>query len=106
MHVYGTKISAYTHNPCRKNKRVDPVWSFSMQDAEISQATDYRKHQFVLRLNISNGPQFLLTTYTAKDKFDCMDVMESSIAISADLDVREMPQLTNLQRRRGRRARR
>jgi hypothetical protein len=76
-----------------------------MQDAQVSLAPDYRKHQYVFRLKIANGPQFLLTAYSSKDKNEWLEVLETSIAISADLDVRAMPpQVPNQQRRRRRRA--
>jgi hypothetical protein len=104
--VYGTKITAYHRNPKTK-KLIQPVWSYTMQDAQVAVATDYIKFRHVIRLNIKNGPQFLLTTQTDALKSEWMGILESSIHISSDLDVRLMPQfITLVSRRRRQRQRR
>ncbi|KAG2208356.1 hypothetical protein INT46_003680 [Mucor plumbeus] len=104
--VYGTKITAYHRNPKTK-KSIQPVWSYTMQDAQVAVATDYIKFRHVIRLNIKNGPQFLLTTQTDALKSEWMGILESSIHISSDLDVRLMPQfITLVSRRRRQRQRR
>lgn len=78
-----------------------------MQGAQVAVATDYLKFRHVIRLNIQNGPQFLLTTHTEAVKNEWMDILESSIHISSDLDVRLMPQfITLISRRRRQRQRR
>lgn len=101
IQVYGTKIMAFSHSPNRRYST--PVWSHSMHCAEALIATDYLKERHTIRLRIKNGPQYLITTHTDKDKNDWIASMESSINISSDLDVRSMPQFITLITRRHRR---
>lgn len=97
-------ITAYNQNPTKKRKKqVEPIWSYSMQNGQVSVATDYVKHRYAFRLKLDNGPQFLFTTLTDREKFDWVNTMETSIMISNDLDVRLMPQIP-IPRRRRRRA--
>ncbi|KAI8067670.1 uncharacterized protein B0P05DRAFT_552489 [Gilbertella persicaria] len=100
--VYGTKIMAYHRNPKGK-KKVDPIWSYSMQGAEVTVPTDYLKYHHVIRLRIDNGPQFLFNTQTEFERNDWLGVIESAIHVSSDLDVRTMPQFVTLVSRRRRR---
>ncbi|KAI8646336.1 hypothetical protein BD408DRAFT_410578 [Parasitella parasitica] len=100
--VYGTKISAYQHHPKSKKSNL-PIWSYSMQGAQVTVASDYVKLRHVIRLKIQNGPQFLMTTKSDANKIEWMGILESSIHISSDLDVRMMPQFITLMSRRRRR---
>lgn len=104
--IYGTKISAYHRNP--KNKKSNPpAWSHTMQGAQVTVASDYVKFRHVIRLNIQNGPQYLMTTPNETAKNEWIGAIESSIHISSDLDVRVMPQfVTLISRRRRHRQRR
>lgn len=78
-----------------------------MQGAQVTVASDYVKFRHVIRLNIQNGPQYLMTTHTDVAKTEWIAVLESSIHISSDLDVRVMPQfITLVSRRRRQRQRR
>lgn len=88
---------------CPSRRKVLPVWSHSMQGAEATVATDYLKERHVIRLRIEEGPQYLITTQSDKDKNDWIATMESAINISSDLDVRSMPQFITLITRRRRR---
>ncbi|KAG2211596.1 hypothetical protein INT47_008692 [Mucor saturninus] len=101
IQIYGTKIMAFTS--CPNRRKSVPVWSHSMQGAEALVATDYLKERHVIRLRIQNGPQYLITTQSEKDKTDWIIAMESAINISSDLDVRSMPQFITLLTRRRRR---
>ncbi|OAD05356.1 hypothetical protein MUCCIDRAFT_162048 [Mucor lusitanicus CBS 277.49] len=93
--VYGTKISAYHRNP--KNKKSNPpAWSHTMQGAQVTVASDYVKFRHVIRLNIQNGPQYLMTTPNETARNEWIGAIESSIHISSDLDVRAMPQFVTL----------
>ncbi|EPB91087.1 hypothetical protein HMPREF1544_02156 [Mucor circinelloides 1006PhL] len=104
--VYGTKITAYHRNPKTK-KSNPPAWSHTMQSAQVTVASDYVKFRHVIRLKIHNGPQYLMTTHTDVAKNEWIAVLESSIHISSDLDVRVMPQfITLVSRRRRQRQRR
>ncbi|CEP08070.1 hypothetical protein [Parasitella parasitica] len=103
--VFGTKISAYEHNPKFKESH-PPIWSYSMQGAQVTMASDYVKLRHVIRLNIQNGPQFLMTAKSDANKIAWMGILESSIHISSDLDVRSMPQFITLMSRRRRRQQR
>ncbi|CAO3623179.1 unnamed protein product [Mucor fragilis] len=99
--VYGTKISAYHRNP--KNKKSNPpAWSHTMQGAQVTVASDYVKFRHVIRLNIQNGPQYLMTTPNESARNEWIGAIESSIHISSDLDVRVMPQFVTLVSRRRR----
>ncbi|KAI9273696.1 hypothetical protein BY458DRAFT_507917 [Sporodiniella umbellata] len=91
LRINGTLVSAYKHKQCE-----EPAWSYSMQGAQVSVATDYLKHRYVLRLEIANGPQFLIKTCTESEKFEWLEAMESSINISSDLEYRNMPQFITL----------
>ncbi|KAI7899341.1 uncharacterized protein BX663DRAFT_521372 [Cokeromyces recurvatus] len=97
--VYGTQIMAYYRNP-RKKKNAVPVWKYTMQGAEVSVASDYTKFRHVIRLKIEDGPQFLFTMLTETEKNEWINIIESSIHISSDLDMRKMPQFTTFRRRR------
>lgn len=88
---------------CPNRRKGVPVWTHSMQGAEAVLATDYLKERHVIRLRIQNGPQYLFTTQTEKDKTEWIAAMESAINISSDLDVRSMPQFITLLTRRRRR---
>ncbi|GAN06078.1 hypothetical protein MAM1_0111d05555 [Mucor ambiguus] len=99
--VYGTKISAYHRNPKNK-KSILPAWSHTMQGAQVTVASDYVKFRHVIRLNIQNGPQYLMTTPNETARNEWIGAIESSIHISSDLDVRVMPQFVTLVSRRRR----
>ncbi|KAL9537150.1 hypothetical protein MBANPS3_012033 [Mucor bainieri] len=99
--VYGTKISAYHRNPKNK-KSIVPAWSHTMQGAQVTVASDYVKFRHVVRLNIQNGPQYLMTTPNETARNEWVGAIESSIHISSDLDVRVMPQFVTLVSRRRR----
>lgn len=92
---------AFVHSPNRRKSI--PVWTYSMHSAEATVASDYLKERHVIRLRIEDGPQFLITTQSDKDKNDWIATMESAINISSDLDVRSMPQFITLITRRRRR---
>jgi frataxin-like iron-binding protein CyaY len=93
---------AFVQNPLKiRSYRIAPCWSHSMHEAEVTVASDYTKEHHVIRLRLSNGPQYLITTQTEKEKNDWIMTMESSMNISSDLDERSMPQfITLLSRRR------
>ncbi|CEG74096.1 hypothetical protein RMATCC62417_09362 [Rhizopus microsporus] len=95
LQVRGTMILGYKHNP-KHERRTQPIWTHSMQGAQITVATDYMKHRHVLRLQIANGPQLLIKTQTDADKMNWIDTIESSINISTDIDYRDMPQFITL----------
>ncbi|GAA5806017.1 hypothetical protein EDC94DRAFT_622821 [Helicostylum pulchrum] len=104
VQLLGTKIMAFTNNPNkRKSKNALPVWTHSMHGAEVTVASDYLKERHVLRLRIQNGPQYLITMPTEKERNDWIASIESAINISSDLDVRSMPQFITLISRRRRR---
>ncbi|KAG2235281.1 hypothetical protein BDF21DRAFT_429252 [Thamnidium elegans] len=103
IQLFGTKIMAFTNNPNKKkSKNIQPVWTHSMYGAEVTVASDYLKERHVLRLRIENGPQYLITMPTEKDRNDWIACIESAINISSDLDVRSMPQFITLISRRRR----
>ncbi|KAI9246138.1 hypothetical protein BY458DRAFT_484692 [Sporodiniella umbellata] len=95
IRIFGTLVQAFKCNPKYK-KSSHPVWSWSMQYAQVAVATDYIKHRHVLRLSIANGPQFLIKAYTEMEKLTWIELLESSINISSDLDYRDMPQFITL----------
>ncbi|KAK4519910.1 uncharacterized protein ATC70_010154 [Mucor velutinosus] len=103
--IYGTKITAYHRNPKNK-KSTTPAWSHSMHGAQVTVASDYVKFRHVIRLNIQDGPQYLMTTPNEAARNEWIGAIESSIHISSDLDVRAMPQFVTLSRRRRLRQRR
>lgn len=97
---------AFVQNPYKiRSYRIAPAWSHSMYEAQVTTATDYLKERHVIRLQIVNGPQYLITTQTEKEKNDWIMTMESSKNISSDLDERSMPQFITLISRRARRNR-
>lgn len=106
IQVYGTKIMAFEKSPNKKSqtkrKSIQPFWSHSMHGAEITVATDYIKERHVLRLRIEDGPQYLITCQTERERNEWIATMESAINISSDLDVRSMPQFITLISRRRR----
>ena len=94
-------IMAYTESPERNKRRtLTPVWTFSMHGSEATVASDYLKERHVIRLKIENGPQFLMTVPTEALKAEWIAIMETSMNISSDLDVRSMPQFITLISRR------
>lgn len=95
---------AFTKNPNKKKSKNElPVWTHSMDGAEVTVASDYLKERYVIRLRIEDGPQFLITMPTEKDRNEWIASIESAINISSDLDVRSMPQFITLISRRLRR---
>ncbi|KAI8969831.1 hypothetical protein BDB01DRAFT_855450 [Pilobolus umbonatus] len=99
--LQGTVIRGYSHNPVNK-KNPKPLWSYSMQNVEVSQALDYVKYRNVMRLKIENGPHFLVKNHTEKQMTEWISLLESSLNISTDLDSRRMPLISTQYRRRNR----
>ncbi|KAF7726101.1 hypothetical protein EC973_009076 [Apophysomyces ossiformis] len=95
--LWGTIIRAYKREPTEKTQ---PVWSYSMQQAETDLATDYVRYDHVLRLKLSDGPQFLLRTYTREEHILWIEHLQASANISNDLDSRSMPEFIIPRRRR------
>ncbi|KAI9249494.1 hypothetical protein BDA99DRAFT_420199, partial [Phascolomyces articulosus] len=105
--LWGTAIRAYKREPKinQHGEEDKPIWSYTLQQAEAGLATDYRKHQHVLRIRIHNGPQFLFRCETERSAVLWIDAVQAATNICQDLDVRPMPEFSFGRRQRRNRRR-
>ncbi len=78
------------------------VKQYSLQNAESGLAADYVKKKNVVRVRAA-GEQFLLQTESAKEVVDWIEAFQAATNVSLELDVRPMPKIITLPRRRRRR---
>ncbi|WWC69470.1 uncharacterized protein I206_103410 [Kwoniella pini CBS 10737] len=79
------------------------VKQYSLQNAESGLAADYHKRRNVVRVRV-NGEQFLLQTADNREVVSWIEAFQAATNVSLDLDVRPMPKIITLPRRRRRRA--
>jgi len=78
------------------------IKQYSLQNAESGLAADYVKKKNVVRVR-AGGEQFLLQTESAKEVVDWIEAFQAATNVALELDVRPMPKIITLPRRRRRR---
>ncbi|WRT67119.1 uncharacterized protein IL334_004085 [Kwoniella shivajii] len=78
------------------------VKQYSLQNAESGLAADYAKRKNVVRVRV-NGEQFLLQTSDNREVVSWIEAFQAATNVALDLDVRPMPKIITLPRRRRRR---
>ncbi|KAI8366091.1 uncharacterized protein BYT42DRAFT_472334, partial [Radiomyces spectabilis] len=98
LKLWGTMIQIYKKAPQSDGHK--PLWSFSMENMQITVPSDYKKYRHVIRLQVPDGPRFLVRTTNATDQNLWIEHLQASANVSSDIDSRSMPQFITLSRHR------
>lgn len=101
IHLCGTLIKVYKSEPA-DIKYATPLQEFSMDNANISLATNYSKRRNVIRIKFSNGYQCLIQTSNRDECMKWVESLQTAVNISSTIDDRKMPQFVTAPNRRRR----
>lgn len=96
--VHAREIAA--HLPFHGGNQL--IKQYTLQNAESGLAADYVKKRNVVRVR-AEGEQFLLQTESSREVVDWIEAFQAATNVSLELDVRPMPKIITLPRRRRRR---